>query len=193
MAKENNQNNLITSSIACFLAEPHAGPSNPSPKVVMSPLSCRSLVLTGYGGYDKVQLQVKPIGRPRLKPDEVLVRVKACGLNFAELMGRQGLYEPLPAPPVTLGMEGAGIIEAVGEEVRDRKVRTDKRLCSFLGTAWQFFFDMFVRRGGNPVFSKILGGYCFFFNAFALAASRVHFMFNQWQTTSAAGALLSHG
>ncbi|XP_019739093.1 synaptic vesicle membrane protein VAT-1 homolog [Hippocampus comes] len=125
---------LITSSIACFLAEPHAGPSNPSPKVVMSaqeapqpppgeqPLSCRSLVLTGYGGYDKVQLQVKPIGRPRLKPDEVLVRVKACGLNFAELMGRQGLYEPLPAPPVTLGMEGAGIIEAVGEEVRDRKV-----------------------------------------------------------------------
>ncbi|XP_077358241.1 synaptic vesicle membrane protein VAT-1 homolog [Festucalex cinctus] len=86
------------------------------------PLSCRSLVLTGYGGYDKVKLQVKPFGQPSLKSDEVLVRVKACGLNFAELMGRQGLYEPLPAPPVTLGMEGAGIIEAVGEGVKTLKV-----------------------------------------------------------------------
>ncbi|KAM9774334.1 synaptic vesicle membrane protein VAT-1 homolog isoform 1-T3 [Syngnathus typhle] len=83
---------------------------------------CRALVLTGYGGYDKVKLQVKPLGQPKLQPDEVLVRVKACGLNFAELMGRQGLYDALPPPPVILGMEGAGIIEAVGEEVKERKV-----------------------------------------------------------------------
>ncbi|XP_070783239.1 synaptic vesicle membrane protein VAT-1 homolog [Enoplosus armatus] len=86
------------------------------------PLSFRALVLTGYGGYDKVKLQVKTQSEPRLNAGEVLVRVKACGLNFAELLGRQGLYEQLPAPPVTMGMEGSGVIEAVGEEVKDRKV-----------------------------------------------------------------------
>ncbi|XP_029485406.1 synaptic vesicle membrane protein VAT-1 homolog [Oncorhynchus nerka] len=83
--------------------------------------SYRALFLTGYGGYDKVKLQVKK-GKPSLKNAEVLVRVKACGLNFAELLGRQGMYELLPSPPVTPGMECSGVIEALGEEVTDRKV-----------------------------------------------------------------------
>lgn len=81
----------------------------------------RSLVLSGHGGYDKVKLQVKK-GKPTPKNGEVLVRVKACGLNFADLLGRQGLYDRLPSPPVTPGMECSGVIEAVGEEVTDRKV-----------------------------------------------------------------------
>lgn len=85
--------------------------------------SYRALVLTGYGGYDKVKLQVKK-GKPALKSGEVMVRVKACGLNFADLMARQGLYDRLPSPPVTPGMECSGIIEAVGEDVTDRKVRS---------------------------------------------------------------------
>ncbi|CAB1341705.1 unnamed protein product [Coregonus sp. 'balchen'] len=80
----------------------------------------RSLVLSGYGGYDKVKLQVKK-GKPALKAGEVMVRVKACGLNFADLLARQGLYDRLPSPPVTPGMECSGEIEAVGEEVTDRK------------------------------------------------------------------------
>ncbi|XP_036408561.1 synaptic vesicle membrane protein VAT-1 homolog [Megalops cyprinoides] len=81
----------------------------------------RSLVLSGHGGYDKVKLQVKK-GKPAPKNGEVLVRVKACGLNFADLLGRQGLYDRLPSPPVTPGMECSGVIEALGEEVTDRKV-----------------------------------------------------------------------
>ncbi|KAG9350102.1 hypothetical protein JZ751_026455 [Albula glossodonta] len=81
----------------------------------------RALVLSGYGGYDKVKLQVKK-GMPTLKNGEVLVRVKACGLNFADLLARQGLYDRLPSPPVSLGMECSGVIEALGEEVTDRKV-----------------------------------------------------------------------
>lgn len=83
--------------------------------------SYRALVLTGYGGYDKVKLQVKK-GKPVLKAGEVMVRVRACGLNFADLMARQGLYDRLPSPPVTPGMECSGTIEALGEEVTDRKV-----------------------------------------------------------------------
>ncbi|KAJ8414334.1 hypothetical protein AAFF_G00052040 [Aldrovandia affinis] len=81
----------------------------------------RSLVLSGYGGYDKVKLQLKK-GMPTLKNGEVLVRVKACGLNFADLLARQGLYDRLPSPPVTPGMECSGVIEALGEEVTGRQV-----------------------------------------------------------------------
>lgn len=107
--------------------EPPSAPSDAAQESGSSPaeeeaFSCRALVLTGYGGYDKVKLQVKTQGKPQPKGGEVLVRVKACGLNFAELLGRQGLYELLPSPPVIMGMEGSGVIEAVGEDVKDRKV-----------------------------------------------------------------------
>ncbi|KAG9264472.1 hypothetical protein AMEX_G22745 [Astyanax mexicanus] len=97
--------------------------------------SYRALVLTGYGGYDKVKLQVKK-GKPALKAGEVMVRVRACGLNFADLMARQGLYDRLPSPPVTPGMECSGTIEAVGEEVTDRKVG-DKVMVLNRSGLWQ--------------------------------------------------------
>ncbi|XP_054454517.1 synaptic vesicle membrane protein VAT-1 homolog [Anoplopoma fimbria] len=96
--------------------------SESSPAAEEKPFSWRALVLTGHGGYDKVKLQVKTQKQPQPQEGEVRVCVKACGLNFAELLGRQGLYELLPAPPVILGMEGSGVIEAVGEGVMDRKV-----------------------------------------------------------------------
>ncbi|XP_076000271.1 synaptic vesicle membrane protein VAT-1 homolog [Genypterus blacodes] len=95
----------------------------------------RALVLTGYGGYDKVKLQVKK-GKPVLKAGEVQVRVKMCGLNFADLMARQGLYDRMPSPPVTPGMECSGVIEAVGEEVTERKVG-DKVMVLSRSGLWQ--------------------------------------------------------
>ncbi|XP_051994760.1 synaptic vesicle membrane protein VAT-1 homolog [Xyrauchen texanus] len=102
-----------------------AADATPAPAAEKAPeedtFSYRALVLTGYGGYDKVKLQVKK-GKPALKSGEVMVRVKMCGLNFADLMARQGLYDRLPSPPVTPGMECSGIVEEVGEDVTDRKV-----------------------------------------------------------------------
>ncbi|XP_061837876.1 synaptic vesicle membrane protein VAT-1 homolog [Nerophis lumbriciformis] len=95
----------------------------------------RALVLTGYGGYDKVKLQVKK-GKPALKAGEIQVRVKVCGLNFADLMARQGLYDRLPSPPVSPGMECSGVVEAVGEEVTDRKVGDKVMVLSRFGL-WQ--------------------------------------------------------
>ncbi|XP_015245978.1 PREDICTED: synaptic vesicle membrane protein VAT-1 homolog [Cyprinodon variegatus] len=103
-------------------AKPESSSSSPAAAEEEQPISYRALVLTGYGGYDKIKLQVKSMKKSQLKAGEVLVRVKACGLNFAELLGRQGLYDLLPAPPVTMGMEGSGVIEAVAEDVTDRKV-----------------------------------------------------------------------
>ncbi|XP_075949886.1 synaptic vesicle membrane protein VAT-1 homolog [Anarhichas minor] len=107
-----------------------------SPAAEEKPLSWRALVLTGHGGYEKIKLQVKTQERPQLQAGEVLVRLKACGLNFAELLGKQGLYELLPAPPVILGMEGSGVIEAVGEGVTDRKVG-DRVIAMSRSGMWQ--------------------------------------------------------
>lgn len=87
-----------------------------------SPPPLRCLVLTGFGGYDKVKLQSRPAVPPAPGPGELTLRVRACGLNFADLMARQGLYDRLPPLPLTPGMEGAGVVIAVGEGVNDRKV-----------------------------------------------------------------------
>lgn len=54
-------------------------------------------------------------------PREVLVRNKAVGLNFIDTYYRSGLY-PAPALPSGLGTEGAGVVEAVGDEVSRFKV-----------------------------------------------------------------------
>lgn len=80
----------------------------------------RALVLTGFGGYEKVKVQTRRGGNPG--PGELSVRVRACGLNFADVMMRQGLYDRLPSLPFCPGMECAGTVSAVGEEVRDRQV-----------------------------------------------------------------------
>ncbi|NWI14111.1 VAT1 protein, partial [Crypturellus soui] len=80
----------------------------------------RALVLTGFGGYEKVKLQARRGGGPR--PGELSVRVRACGLNFADVMVRQGLYERQPPLPYCPGMECAGTVSALGDGVRERQV-----------------------------------------------------------------------
>ncbi|XP_023691549.2 synaptic vesicle membrane protein VAT-1 homolog [Paramormyrops kingsleyae] len=102
-------------------SQPSSDTAAASPEAEEDAFTYRSLVLCGYGGYDKVKLQVMQ-GMPVPKKGEVMIRVKACGLNFADLVARQGLYERLPPPPITLGMECAGVVEAVGEGVTGRKV-----------------------------------------------------------------------
>ena len=49
----------------------------------------------------------------------VLIRIVACGLNFADLLLMDGSYQETPPIPFTLGMEISGFVEAVGEGVRD--------------------------------------------------------------------------
>ncbi len=50
-------------------------------------------------------------------PGEVQVRIAACGLNFADLLMIEGRYQLRPTPPVTLGMELAGVVAAHGPDV----------------------------------------------------------------------------
>lgn len=70
------------------------------------------------GGPEKMQWEEVSVGKPGA--GQVLVRNTAVGLNFIDTYHRSGLY-PVPLP-TTLGMEGAGRIEAVGPKVKEFKV-----------------------------------------------------------------------
>jgi NADPH:quinone reductase len=68
-----------------------------------------------HGGPETLELEEIEVPRPG--PGEALVRVEASGVNFIDIYYRTGTYsEPLPA---TLGREGAGTVESVGDGVAD--------------------------------------------------------------------------
>lgn len=62
-------------------------------------------------------LTVREAPDPQVTPGTVRIRVAAAGLNFADLMARQGLYPDAPKPPCVVGYEVAGIVDAVGDGV----------------------------------------------------------------------------
>ena len=68
------------------------------------------------GGPDLLRWEEYDPGQPAA--GEALVRHEAVGLNFIDVYQRTGLY-PLPSLPAVLGLEGAGIVEAVGEGVTE--------------------------------------------------------------------------
>jgi len=72
-----------------------------------------------YGGPDVLKWEEVKVGEPG--PGEVRIKQTAVGLNFIDIYLRTGLY-PQPSFPFIPGMEGAGIVTAVGEGVRDLKV-----------------------------------------------------------------------
>jgi len=71
-----------------------------------------------FGGPEVLQLTQLPVGEPG--PGQVRIRHHACGLNFIDVYHRTGLYPN--ALPLSLGMEGAGIVEAVGDGVEHLRV-----------------------------------------------------------------------
>jgi NADPH2:quinone reductase len=70
------------------------------------------------GGPEKLVWEEVPLPSP--KPGEALVRHDAVGLNFIDIYFRTGLYK-VPSLPAVIGMEAAGVVEAVGEGVEDLK------------------------------------------------------------------------
>jgi NADPH2:quinone reductase len=70
-----------------------------------------------FGGPEVLRLEEMPVGEPG--PGELRIRHHACGLNYIDVYHRTGQYpNPLPVVP---GVEGAGIVEAVGEGVTHLK------------------------------------------------------------------------
>ena len=62
-------------------------------------------------------LQIKEAPDPEPKAGEVRIRVEASGINFADILGRLGLYPDLPPVPVVPGYEVSGRVDAVGASV----------------------------------------------------------------------------
>ena len=97
----------------------------------------QSIVLTSVGSQsDYSNLKIKEEEYPQYTADEVIVRVKACGLNFAELLQRQGVYRPAPETPYTPGFEASGIVEKVGQNITNLKVN-DRVIVNNASNMWK--------------------------------------------------------
>src|SRR5690606_3297129 len=60
--------------------------------------------------------------RPQPGKGEALIRIRAAGLNFADLLMAQGKYQQRPALPFIPGMELAGTVEALGPDTNGPKI-----------------------------------------------------------------------
>ncbi len=87
------------------------------------------LLIPRYGPPEVLEVRDAP--DPAVAPGTVRIRVRAAGVNFSDLLARQGLYPDAPKPPCTIGYEVAGVIDTVGPGVTtaragDRVVATTR-------------------------------------------------------------------
>jgi NADPH:quinone reductase-like Zn-dependent oxidoreductase len=75
----------------------------------------RAIWITKTGGPEVLDVREAPDPEPG--PGEVRIRVRAAGLNFAEVMARQGLYPDAPKTPCVMGYEVAGVVDGLGDGV----------------------------------------------------------------------------
>ena len=76
----------------------------------------RALVCSELGPADR--LSVEEVPDPEPGPGEVVIDVRAAGLNFPDTLIIEGKYQFRPDPPFTPGGEASGVVSAVGSEVR---------------------------------------------------------------------------
>ena len=75
-------------------------------------------------------LALHTVERPQPGPQEVLIEVKAAGINRADLVQRAGFYPPPPGAPDTMGLECSGVVAATGEGVTRWSV--GDRVCALM-------------------------------------------------------------
>jgi synaptic vesicle membrane protein VAT-1 len=75
----------------------------------------RHVVIPRFGAPDVLQMRETPDPVPR--DGEIRIRVRAAGINFADILARLGLYPDAPKPPMVVGYEVAGKVDAVGRTV----------------------------------------------------------------------------
>ena len=81
----------------------------------------KAIHLIKYGSAEKA-FEIRNIDIPQAKVREVLIKVEAFGLNFADVVARRGLYPDAPKNPAVLGYDVAGTIEAIGTDVTEFKI-----------------------------------------------------------------------
>src|SRR5574339_105171 len=90
-------------------------PSAVKPHPCDNPRLMRQAVITRHGPPDVFEMRTAPDPVPG--DGEIRLRVRAAGVNFADILARLGLYPDAPKPPVVVGYEVAGVVDAVGDAV----------------------------------------------------------------------------
>ena len=80
----------------------------------------RAVVLNGYEGAKS--LRIVDVDKPQPAPSEILIQVKAAGINFAELELIEGRYQVPKEVPFIMGFEAAGIVIEAGHKVKSLKL-----------------------------------------------------------------------
>ncbi|CAN5771933.1 NAD(P)H-quinone oxidoreductase [soil metagenome] len=92
----------------------------------------KALVITRPGGTEVMQLQERPIPQPAA--NEVLLKVKAAGVNRPDVIQRKGNYAPPPGVSADIpGLEIAGIVEQCGDAISTLK--NGDQVCALIGGA----------------------------------------------------------
>ena len=100
----------------------------------------KAIQVEDYGDSDKLQLVNVP--EPAFGDGEVLVRIAYAGVNFIDVYMRDGVFRKLEtypnSPPFILGMEGAGIVEAIGPGVSEFEKGDPVGYCLEVGSYAEF-------------------------------------------------------
>jgi NADPH2:quinone reductase len=81
----------------------------------------RAVVLKKFGN-PKEAFELQEIAMPTPDAHQICIQSEAFGLNFADIMARQGLYQDCPSLPCVLGYELVGRVHALGKDVKDFEV-----------------------------------------------------------------------
>lgn len=79
----------------------------------------KAILCTSYGLPNALEL--KEVPSPKIEPDQVLIQVKACGVNFPDLLIIQNKYQFKPTLPFSPGGEVSGVILSIGNHVKNLK------------------------------------------------------------------------
>ena len=137
----------------------------------------KAIIITKPGAAEVLKLQECPV--PQLKPNEVLIHVKAAGINRPDIFQRTGNYPPPPDVPQDIpGLEVAGIIAEMGSEVTQWKA--GDAVCALLGG------------GGYAEYAAVDARHCLPVPSgwtFVEAASLPETVFTVWQNVFLRGGL----
>lgn len=96
------------------------------------PTTMKAVYITEPGDVDVLIYGDQPL--PQIKPDEVLIKVHRTSINYIDTYHRTGLYK-LPYPAI-LGRDGAGVVQQIGENVKDKNISIGQRVAFVAGNAY---------------------------------------------------------
>ncbi len=139
----------------------------------------KAVIITKFGAPGVLQVQERPVPSP--KENEVLINVKAAGVNRPDVSQRKGNYPPAPGAPQDIpGLEITGIIESCGNAVTQWK--QDDKVCAL------------IPGGGYAEYAIVNASHCLPVPSnlnFAEAASLPETVFTVWHNVFQRGQLKS--